>query len=171
MTNYKSIILLTSTLMCASAVEARDITQLELLRCTSFETTAQKLNCFESLIEALPMAVTESDITDKEDSIASLPVKATFGLSEKQKKIKEGKKLSSDKDESYHATITQVQEGNYRILYFTTEEGHVWRQVEARRFWYPKKKPFKVTIVQGRMGNYQLKVDGKGEFASVKRLK
>ena len=159
--------LITSFLITSSA-SAQDISQLEMLRCTSFESPNEKLACFESLITEIPMISAEDEEEEEEDE--DLSKKGSWGerfglgiLKKKAKKI--------EPEETYYATVTKVVEGNYRVLYFYTEKGHVWRQIEARSFWYPRKQSFKIEINQGRMGEYQLKVDGQGNFTSVRRLK
>jgi len=160
----------------ASGASARDVTQLEMLRCTSIQSQSEKLACFESLIEAIPMVATKVDDTEGEEDGKSQDAKPKkgawtdrFGLGVLKKKPK--KVNFEENQETYHATVTKVQEGNYRVLYFYTEEGHVWRQIEAERISYPKKQSFKITVVQNRLGVYQLKVKDGGKFTSVKRLK
>jgi len=157
-----------TSFLFASSATAQDISQLEMLRCTSFESPNEKLACFESLITEIPMIRSEDE--DEEEEGEELSEKSSwgerFGLGMFKKKAK-----NIESEETYYATVTKVVEGNYRVLYFYTEEGHVWRQIEARGFWYPRKQSFKIEINQGRMGEYQLKVDGQGNFTSVRRLK
>jgi len=171
------IVILIFLVVAAPLADARDVSQLELIRCTSFDNAAEKLNCFESLIQEMSTIRLEGPDQTKAEENVEYKVEEKveekkgfmFGLGKLRKKEKKEKKAKDD--ETYHATITKVEEGNFGVLYFYTEEGHVWRQIEDDQFWYPKRQSFNVEVNRGWMGSYRLKVDGKGRFTTVRRLK
>ncbi|MBL4681710.1 MAG: hypothetical protein JKY88_13440 [Pseudomonadales bacterium] len=156
------IVIFASLIVAASLADARDVSQLELIRCANFDNATEKLNCFESLIQEMPTVSLEGPDQQKAEEKKGF----MFGLGKLRKK---DKKVNDDT--TYHATVTKVEEGNFGVLYFYTEEGHVWRQIEDDQFWYPRKQSFNIEINRGWMGSYKLKVDGKGRFTTVRRLK
>lgn len=68
------------------------------------------------------------------------------------------------------ATVSEVTESHTGRLYFHFSNGQVWRQVEPRRFRYPTEPPFEVTISQGLMGDYRLRVGGEGPMTHIRRV-
>jgi hypothetical protein len=81
--------------------------------------------------------------------------------------------LNSQKDmpEVVTATVVSVTRGRFDTLYFHFENGQVWRQIQPRRFRYPKDGEFKVTIGTGIMGDYQLRVEGDGPMTRIRRIR
>jgi len=69
------------------------------------------------------------------------------------------------------ATINEVSEGRHRILYFHFANGQLWRQMEPGYFAYPKDGSFEVEIRQGMMGDYQMRVGGKGRMTRIVRVR
>jgi len=69
------------------------------------------------------------------------------------------------------ATINEVSRGRHRILYFHFANGQLWRQMEPGYFAYPKDGSFEVEIRQGMMGDYQMRVDGKGRMTRIVRVR
>ena len=68
------------------------------------------------------------------------------------------------------ATVTRVVRGGYDVLYFHLTNGQVWRQVEARRFSYPRGEEFDVNISTGMIGDYQLRLDSGGPMTRIRRI-
>lgn len=66
------------------------------------------------------------------------------------------------------ASVVRVGRGN---LEFRMEDGSVWRQIEARTFPHPRDGRFEVEITQGLLGEYRLRVDGRGRMARVRRVR
>lgn len=69
------------------------------------------------------------------------------------------------------ATVIKVTRDYRNRLDFHLANGHVWRQIEPRRFRYPQDREFDVVISQGLMGEYRLRVDGKGPMVRIRRVK
>lgn len=69
------------------------------------------------------------------------------------------------------ATINEVSEGRHRTLYFHFANGQLWRQMEPGYFAYPKDGSFEVEIRQGMMGDYQMRVGGKGRMTRIVRVR
>ena len=72
--------------------------------------------------------------------------------------------------EDVAAVIDEVDKDRYGRLIFRFSNGQVWRQMEARRFQYPKDGPFEVVIGRGMLGDYQLRVEGKGRMTRIVRI-
>lgn len=68
------------------------------------------------------------------------------------------------------ATVIDVSQGSRKNLYFHLANGQVWRQIEARRFQYPKKGEFEVSISQGMMGDYRLRIGDNGRMVRIRRV-
>lgn len=68
------------------------------------------------------------------------------------------------------ATVTRVTRDYRDRLEFHLENGHVWRQIEPRRFRYPRGQAFDVVITQGMMGEYRLRVGGEGPMVRIRRV-
>jgi hypothetical protein len=76
-----------------------------------------------------------------------------------------------DKDEVFHATVTEVAKGRNKILYFRFDNGQVWRQLEARTLIYPKSGDFDITITRGMMGDYRMRIGDNGRMVRIRRVK
>ena len=76
-----------------------------------------------------------------------------------------------DEPDVVTATINEVSEGRHRILYFHFANGQLWRQMEPGYFAYPKDGSFEVEIRQGMMGDYQMRVGGKGRMTRIVRVR
>lgn len=74
-------------------------------------------------------------------------------------------------DTLLHATVVEVSKGRYDILYFTLDNGQVWRQIEARRFYYPKNTEFEVNINRGMMGEYRMRIGDNSPMVRIRRVK
>jgi hypothetical protein len=51
------------------------------------------------------------------------------------------------------------------------ENNKLWRQIERGFFHYPKNQAFGVEISQGVMGEYRLRVEGKGRLVRIRRIR
>ena len=75
-----------------------------------------------------------------------------------------------ENEEVFRATVIDVSQGSRKNLYFHLANGQVWRQIEARRFQYPKKGEFEVSISQGMMGDYRLRIGDNGPMVRIRRV-
>lgn len=73
--------------------------------------------------------------------------------------------------EAVTATVRDVWKSGNRLLYFQFDNGQVWRQMESGYFSYPRDGEFEVTIRQGVMGDYQLRVHERGRMIRIVRVK
>lgn len=76
-----------------------------------------------------------------------------------------------DEPEVVTATVNEVSQGRHRVLYFHFANGQLWRQMEPGYFAYPKDGSFEVEIRQGMMGDYQMRVGGKGRMTRIVRIR
>ena len=68
------------------------------------------------------------------------------------------------------ATVVSVTRTWDDALVFHLDNGQVWRQIEPRRYPYPRNREFDVEITQGMMGEYRLRVGGEGRMVKVRRV-
>ena len=181
-----TLLLLSARISVAQSVE---LSSLE--NCASLETPELKLACFEAIIAAartpaaqvpeaaavvgpenVPMAIDhEPDAANIQvtpgataaAAMASEPPADDFG--EEQLVVPERKE-----EKIIRATVTKVSQGYNKTLYFHLANGHVWRQIEPRRLQYPKSGNFEVSISQGVMGAYRLRIGDNGRLVSIRRV-
>lgn len=72
--------------------------------------------------------------------------------------------------DSIVAAVREVTEGARGNLYFHLDNGQVWRQIEARFVPYPRNEPFEVEINRGMLGEFRLRVEGRGRMVRIRRV-
>ena len=88
-----------------------------------------------------------------------------------QEKLDHPEKKEEEKEnEIFRATVTDVTEGHNSVLYFHLDNGHVWRQLEARHLQYPKNGEFDINITRGMMGDYRLRIGENGKMVRIRRV-
>lgn len=70
-----------------------------------------------------------------------------------------------------HANVLEVSKGRNDVLFFSLDNGQVWRQIEARHFNYPKNSEFDVSINRGMMGEYRMRIGEKSQMVRIRRVK
>ncbi len=176
---------------------AQGASQQDLDRCADMLTAAEKLRCFEALANAgrapeptaaepplspppvgAPGAVEVP--SDPADAVAVKPPveppPATQPLRRTPAKSAElgAEQLKTQEpqadDQPVTATVVKVSEGPLGNLYFHLDNGQVWRQIEARRFRYPKNLEFGILISQGMMGDYRLRTSPDSPATRIRRV-
>ncbi len=90
----------------------------------------------------------------------------------KEKKRFMGFRREESERESIKSTIIGEFNGwKGKNTIFKLENGQVWKQSDNSSFYIPKQTNTAVTIKPKSMGSWQLKVDGFGRGAKVKRIK
>lgn len=80
-------------------------------------------------------------------------------------------KVDKKEDAVVRVTVSEVVKGSYDVLYFHFANGQVWRQIESRRFSYPRNGEFDVIIDSGMMDDYRLRLDRGGPMTPIRRVK
>ncbi len=80
------------------------------------------------------------------------------------------KKVDKEEETVVRATVSEVVKGSFDVLYFHFTNGQVWRQVESRRFSYPRDAEFDVSIDTGMMGDYRLRLAAGGPMTRIRRI-
>ena len=132
----------------------------DIQKCIDIADPSARLNCYDALFQE------------------NKSIKETLAIPQKTKvvKIDEQKKkdygLEKPKDDfSITAKILNVNKrGNYKI-YITLDNGQVWRSVKDIYDRDPVSKGQKVSISEGFMSGYVMKVDGKKTSLRVRRVK
>ena len=129
-------------------------------KCTDIADSSARLNCYDALFQ-------ESK-SNKETLV--IPKKIEIVKIDEQKKKDYG--LEKPKDNfSIIAKILNVNKrGNYKI-YITLDNDQVWRSVKDIYDRAPVSKGQKVSISEGFMSGYVMKVEGKKTSLRVRRVK
>jgi len=172
----------------------------DVYACAPIENDTDRLACFDAAVGRLQAAEESGELqtlsrkeieTVQKDafgfSLPSLP-KLSFGKPKPKKETteptetavvketppKETKTAKTDEDgrlSSITAAVTDVKKSKISGLTVTLDNGQVWRQSEAKKIYYSRKKGVKeATIKRGRFGGFRMKLDD-GVAFQVKRIK
>ena len=176
---------------------AQNVSREDLARCSAMSTDAAKLACFESLAELdaaePPATIPPTDAAPPAPEASPAPpapaAAAADGVSSAPAPVSTSaapptadraddfgrEYLESEEDEeesdTLNATVNEVTIDRTKRLVFRFANGQVWRQLEPRRFQYPRREAFEVVISRGVLGDYQLRVGGEGRMTRIKRVK
>ena len=82
-----------------------------------------------------------------------------------------GSRDDADKEPDEFATqLTRIQRNNLGRHFFTTAEGHVWRQIGIDKIKAPKSLPADVVIYQNVLGGIQIKIVDTNRSYAVARV-
>lgn len=114
------------------------------------------------MTEAVPELAHSQVATEVSPAIAVTPSTKDFGREQ----------LATAENEGViKAIVVDVTKAHNKALNFHLANGQIWRQLEPRHFQYPKQGHFEVIISQGVMGEYRLRIDGKGRMVRIRRIK
>lgn len=166
--NINGLSLFAGLMLCYSLpAEAQDVSQAELARCAAKPTAAEKLACYESLTvvpEPSAAGAAAASAAPVPDTRSTVPQDLGEEQLERQEESAEADAAAMT------AVVREVSESRSGRLYFHFSNGQVWRQIEPRRFRYPKDREFAVTITQGMLGEYRLRVAGEGPMTRIRRV-
>ena len=132
----------------------------DIQKCIDIADPSSRLNCYDALFQANKSNKETIAISKKTEAIKI----------DEQKKKDYGLEKPKD-DFSITAKILNVNKrGNYKI-YITLDNGQVWRSVKDIYDRVPVSKGQKVSISEGFMSGYVMKVDGKKTSLRVRRVK
>lgn len=132
----------------------------DIQKCIDITDPSSRLNCYDALFQENKFIKETLDI----------PQKTKVVKTDEQKKKDYGLEKPKD-DFSITAKILNVNKrGNYKI-YITLDNGQVWRSVKDIYDRVPVSKGQKVSISEGFMSGYVMKVDGKKTSLRVRRVK
>ena len=132
----------------------------DIQKCIDIADPSLRLNCYDALFQ---------ENKSIKETLA-IPQKTKVVKTDEQKKKDYGLEKPKD-DFSITAKILNVNKrGNYKI-YITLDNGQVWRSVKDIYDRAPVSKGQKVSISEGFMSGYVMKVDGKKTSLRVRRVK
>ena len=159
---------------------AEDVAQGDLARCAAMSTDERKLACFESLLAETPLSEpapapapevsTAPPLNSPEPTPKIAPTSAVKASGPSDDFGREREHSTAREKQTVTATVKEVTTDRLRRLTFHFTNGQAWRQVEPRRFQYPKREAFDVVISRGVFGDYQLRVGGEGRMTRIRRL-
>jgi ribosomal protein S18 acetylase RimI-like enzyme len=123
----------------------------------------------ESRADATIVDKAVADETRADATITDSAVSEDSRADELGREYLDEEKVEED-DAEVRLTVREVVKGNYDVLYFHFANGQIWRQIESRRFSYPRNGEFEVVISRGMMNDYRLRVSGNSPMTPIKRL-
>jgi hypothetical protein len=157
----KKFLLFTGVALSAGAAFADDAA---ILKCRSFNDTAQRLACYD----AIPVGARPASASAPAAAAAAAPAVAperNFGLRPVVKKPKDTEPAS------IRSSVVGRFEGWAPGTIFTLANGQVWKVTDDTDAVLPIMQDPKVEITRGLMGAYFLQVDGHINSARVARVK
>ena len=132
----------------------------DIQKCIDIADPSLRLNCYDALFQ---------ENKSIKETLA-IPQKTQVVKIDEQKKKDYGLEKPKD-DFSITAKILNVNKrGNYKI-YITLDNGQIWRSVKDIYDRAPVSREQKVTISEGFMSGYVMKVEGKKTSLRVRRVK
>ncbi len=145
--------------------------------CLGVDKDLDRLACFDRVTNPSRLTNNTTRAGDRVELNQGLPASQEESFEEISGSVDEFQQLGVEQlpgrkvDDARTSTmVTKVVKGNLGHLYFHMQEGSVWRQNEARYVPYPTDLPFAVEIAKGLLGEYQLRIDGKGRRIRVRRV-
>lgn len=159
-----------------------------VVACQSVEDTAERLACFEAAAQQLstalavpPPQIVQAPTATSSTAAVSAPVQqaATSTTAPVQQASNEtaqapgngsilpswiprvsfGNRGDVEKEpDEFETTLTRIQRNNLGRHFFTTAEGHVWRQIEIADIKPPRALPAEVVLHQNILGGIQIKI-------------
>ncbi len=170
-------------LFAFSSAHAESVAVDELRKCGALQWMEERDACFKALIPAEVTEVSEPagepvavpivpEVNQSEPAVEAEPAVREARITEETGKryVEPEPENTRTKKIPLAATVVEVTEGNRGILIFTFGNGQVWRQQSPTTFRYPRSGPFDVEIKQGLMGDYQMRVNGKGRMTRIVRV-
>lgn len=167
--------LVVAAVFAAGTASAQNVERSDLELCAGLETAELKLACFEALIATSKSAESAADRESAPaESLPSGTPPASGPAAAPQDDF--GSEYVEQTDEAkerevFAVTVTEVRRARDKRLYFHFANGHVWRQMEYGYIQYPKEGEFDAVITRGMMGDYRLRVGGKGRMTRIVRVK
>lgn len=132
-----------------------------LEQCRQIADSAQRLACYDRTAPALVTAARSGEVNVVDRGQLREARKSLFGFSMPKLPFFSGDRSGEDAPNEIQTTITSAREieyGKYRIT--IAEGGAIWETTEDSISLKPPKSGQKITIRQGAMGSYFLRIDG-----------
>ena len=134
-------------------------------RCASIESDAERLACLDRAYVGAGNSPARVPYANPAASRDSEPVATVTASSPDEF----GKRNSPDAPrEHIEATIVEVRSSGLKIDYLRLDNGQIWREIEDSRIRFRKGR--RVTISEGVMNSFDLKMDGANRIVKVRRL-
>jgi hypothetical protein len=136
--------------------------------CSEIEDDQERLACYDAGNRtAAPGSQREAPAPAEE--LASPPTSESSSPVEARAPEQFGTKESEEEPKEYiEGTIVKIEESANRH-YLLLDNGQVWREIEDSTLRF--KEGRKVTITEGILNSYDLKMEGQNKIVKVKRLK
>lgn len=154
-----------------------------LQSCAALESAADRLACYDAIAHLERERTADEFAKPRSTEIQKIPepivthqqAKDAIG-EERVVIIKAENKEQSKTVEEYARdgiafTVERSVKDGVRRQVFYMADGQVWRELGQSQLFYPKRQGFDVVIDRGSMGDYRLRVEGKGPRVRVVRLR
>ena len=166
---------------------AQSFAQTPLQECSALELPEEKLECFEQLAAEEREAIAESFASPRVGAAPEKP--ATIAVARSELGVEQAareaaptsggepsdavRQIKTAKQYARDGLVFQVsrseKDGEQRQIFYMNS-GQIWREIEPSSIYFPRGRQFDVAINKGMLGDYRLRVEGKGRFTRVIRL-
>ena len=143
--------------------------------CAEIEDSAERLACYDAKYQSTPSAPEEAGAPAPGDSAEPAPAPAPAPPAERVAPVAAavpdefGKEEPLDAPREFiEASIVEVAAPGM-VRYLHLDNGQVWREVEASNLRFRKGR--KVTITEGILNSYDLKMEGQNSIVKVRRVR
>ena len=133
--------------------------------CATLHNEHVRMACFEAV---------NSQIAGQQIEEATAPpplADKAFGEEHLQRQRTKSDENLPQEDAFLSAKVLRAEKDRRKIWTFYLGNGQVWRQNEPDFISVPKTREFSITIRKGTVGDYRLRIEGKGRMTRVRRLR
>ena len=157
----------------------------DLQVCAGLDTAEERLACFEALARrelqstaddfATPRAAERREAQNPpvsaEEARAAIGEEHLIQDRRDAGSVSEARSAAEQAEEGITFAVSRARQDGERRWIFYMDDGQIWREIEPGTLRFPRSGEFNVVIDRGRMGDYRLRVEGKGRRTRVVRLK
>ena len=163
-----AVLVLATASGAAIAADKSERTLDAFRQCGTIPDTGNRLACFDNALASIEQRI----VADKKEERQRK--QAEYGLRERDVHASD-EPANADPNEAVagvSSTIAEVyvQQATSRFV-FVLENGQIWKQTQLSSFKGTPKPGMAVTISDGAIGGYRLKIEGKSGIIGVQRIK
>ena len=171
-----------AAIVCLPTVLAQ---RSDLQVCAGLGTAEERLACFEALARQERQSTADDFATPRaaerreaqNPPVSAEQARAAIGeehiIQDRRDadSASEARSAAEQAAEGITFAVSRARQDGERRWIFSMDDGQIWREIEPSTLRFPRSGEFNVVIDRGRMGDYRLRVEGKGRRTRVVRLK
>ena len=156
----------------------------DLQLCAGLGTAEERLACFEALARQERQSAADDFATPRaaerrqaqNPPVSAEQARAAIGEEHVLQRrdtgsASEARSAAEQAEQGIAFAVSRARQDGERRWIFYMDDGQIWREIEPGTLRFPRSGEFNVVIDRGRMGDYRLRVEGKGRRTRVVRLK